>query len=294
MELESSRVFVKVVQLGSFSKAALLLKMPVSSVSRTISGLEGEVGTKLLTRTTRSLRLTAAGRGFFESCVGPVQLLEDARRSLQGRDSIMAGPIKLTAPEDLGKYVVTPAIASLAREHPDLMFEFNFTDQMVDLVAEGYDLAVRIGPLAPSRLRARKAGAVRMILVASQAYLKNAPPLREPRDLERHSILLFSDEAVPKLQLHSKKSSTTVRVRPRVHGNQMESLLHLAAHHAGVAAVPQFTFENTPSTGLVRVLADWTLGNYTAYIVSPGGADRPARVRLAAERLAETLEKMLS
>src|SRR4051812_36061970 len=110
MDLELTRYFVKVVQNGSFSRAADLLKLPKSTVSKAITRLEHDTGTKLLLRTTRSLTLTAAGRAFYDTCLGPVHILEDAQKSLYGQDSILSGTLKITAPEDLGAHVISPAV----------------------------------------------------------------------------------------------------------------------------------------------------------------------------------------
>lgn len=296
MELESTRIFVKVVQQGSFSKAAQLLKLPLSTVSRTISRLEAEIGTKLLHRTTRSLKLTAPGRVYFESSASSIQTLEDARRSLQGSDSIVAGIVKITAPEDLGKYAVTPIIAELMREYPELIFDFLYTDQVIDLVGEGFDLAIRVGQLESSRLTAKKVGQIEMVLVASPEYLAKNPKIREPRDLESQSVIFFSpDLAASKLKLQSKTRSVTIKVEGRAHGNQMESLLALSSLHAGISIVPHFACKQLLNEKhLVRVLPEWSVGGYPAYIVSTGGPMPSARVRLVSNRLAEALMKILN
>lgn len=296
MELESTRIFVKVVQQGSFSKAAQILKLPLSTVSRTISRLESEIGTKLLHRTTRSLKLTAPGRVYFESSASSIQTLEDARRSLQGNDSIVAGTVKITAPVDLGKYAVTPLIAAMMREHPDLVFDFQYTDQVVDLVGEGFDLALRVGQLEASRLTAKKVGQIEMVLVASPEYLAKNPKIREPRDLENHRVIFFSpDESASKLKLQSKTRSLSIKVESRAHGNQMESLLTLSSLHAGISVVPHFACKQLlHEKRLVRILPEWSVGSYPAYIVSTGGLTPPTRVRLVSDRLAEALSKILN
>src|SRR6266566_5612916 len=189
MELEPTRIFVKVVQQGSFSRAAELLKLPKSTVSRAVSRLETESGTKLLLRTTRSLTLTASGRAFYESCVGPIHALEDARKSLDGQDSIVVGTIRITAPEDFGTLVVSPAIGKLAKEHTGLVFEMHYTEKFVDLIKDGYDLAVRLGKLSPSRLKVRRFGEVAIIAVAAPEYLKQRPAIKKPQDLAMHDCM---------------------------------------------------------------------------------------------------------
>ena len=281
MELETTRIFIKVVQQGSFSKAANLLKMPVSNVSRAVSYLEAEVGTTLLQRTTRTLRLTSAGQAFFEASVGPIQILEDAKRSLQGTDSIIAGSVKLTAPEDLGEFAVSPALAKLMKKHPSLSFDFNYTDEIVDLVSEGYDLAVRLGRLNPSRFKAIKVGEVSIIAVASPTYLSSRAQIRSSKDLVQNDLLYFAG-TIPSSH------------RPKAAGNQMRSLVTLARLGAGIALVPQFTCRQEIEQGkLVRVLPTWTSSRFTVSLVSATTSQMPARVRIVTDELVNSLKEAL-
>lgn len=282
MELETTRIFVKVAQQGSFSKAARLLKLPVSTVSRAVKRLEAEIGATLLQRTTRAVRLTPGGKAFFESAVGPIQSLEDARRSLQGADSIVSGSVKLTAPDDLGAYAVTPALAGLLRKHPALNLEFNYTDEVVDLVEGGYDLAVRVGRLTASRFKAVKVGEVALIAVASPGYLAERPRVRTARDFERHELLTFSDDL------------GQLRKSPRAFGNQMEALVAMSVRGAGIAIVPQFTCQADLERGrLVRVLPDWAMSRLPVSLIMVAEAQMPARVRVVADELIVSLRQAL-
>lgn len=129
--IELTRIFVKVIQHGSFSKAADSLKIPKSTVSKAISRLERETGTKLLLRTTRSQTLTASGRAFYETCLEPLQILEDAQKSLFGKDAIIAGKIRITAPEDLGTHVIAPIIGELSQSYDKLFFELLYLNKVV-------------------------------------------------------------------------------------------------------------------------------------------------------------------
>ncbi|MDR3607637.1 MAG: LysR family transcriptional regulator [Oligoflexia bacterium] len=282
MELESTRIFVKVVQYGSFSRAASSLKMPVSSVSRAVSRLEREIGATLLQRTTRSLKLTASGQAFFDSSVGPIQLLEDARRSLQGTDSIVAGLVKITATEDLGKLAVTPALIALMRKHPALAFEFSYSDELVDLVSGGFDLAVRVGRLASSRFKAIKVGEIAIIAVASPPYLAANPEVRKPKDLAQHTLL-------------GSTGSLGTDQHPRVIGNEMSTLVAIARHGAGIALVPQFVCDRDLKNGsLIRVLPGWSSARFPVFLVSVAKSEMPARVRIVADALTSSLKNVLS
>lgn len=291
MEIESCRIFVKVVQLGSFSKAAELLKLPKSTVSRTISRLERETETKLLLRTTRSITLTSAGRLFYESCLGPIQTLEDARKSLQGQDSIIAGTVRLTAPEDLGTQIISPALGKLAKEHPQLNFDLSYTDQVVDLVKEGFDMAIRVGPLRPSRFKAKRLGDVILIPVAAPDYLKIKGTPKSPNDLKNHDCLTFNDYITkPQWKLKSEGKSIQAAIKVKVSSNQMSSLLSLALESAGIAFIPLFLAKPYINSGrLCRVLPDWKGESLPLYLVTPTGTSDSSRLKLIADELSEVI-----
>jgi DNA-binding transcriptional LysR family regulator len=294
MQLEPTRIFVKVVQQSSFSRAAELLKLPKSSVSRAISHLEHESGTKLLLRTTRSLTLTASGRAFYESCVGPIQALEDARKSLDGQDSIVVGTVRITAPEDFGAYVISPVIGKLAKAHPGLVFELHYTDSILDLVKGGYDLAIRIGKLSPSRLKAKRFGEVVFVAVAAPEYLKQRPAIKKPQDLAAHDCIMFTPRSpAPAWTFRSAGKTARVPIKPRLVVNQMTSLIAMAVQGVGIAFVPMFLCKPELASGrLVRVLADWNGDSMPVSIVSPVGSSSSSRLKLISNQIAETIAEL--
>lgn len=296
MDLELIRIFVKVVQNNSFSRAAEILKLPKSTVSKAVTRLESETGTRLLVRTTRSLTLTAAGRAFHESCLGPIQLLEDARKSLDGRDSMLTGLIRLTAPEDLGAAIISPELARLAMAHPGLSFEMVYTDEIVDLVKDGFDLAVRIGPPRESRLKAKKVGEVELVTVAAPSYLKTAPRLREPGDLMNHLCLGLNHRVMLKTwTLKSKKGTVHASVNPRLVCNQTSSLRQAALAGGGVALVPHYLCLGDIEAGtLDRVLPDWRSPGRQVSILSPISSTSSARLKITSEHLAGALSRALA
>ncbi len=293
--IELVRFFVSVVQFGSFSKAADHLQVPKSTLSKAVSKLEKQSNTILLVRTTRSLRLTAAGRVFFEACLEPLQKLEEAHKSLQGHDSIVSGLIRLTAPEDLGTEIIAPVIAELMKTHPALSFDLHYTDEILDLARDGFDLAVRIGKLRESRLKAKTIGEVSLSLVASQEYLKRHSRLRHPQDLENHQCLSMKAYATQqRWQLQSKKGSCFVKITPRVVCNQMTSLLQMAIADGGVALVPTFLCHRPiEEKKLVYVLPDWQHPGAVASLVSPLATNSSARLKFVAEKIISETRKSL-
>jgi LysR family transcriptional regulator, regulator for bpeEF and oprC len=296
MSLDLVRIFVKVVQSGSFSKAGLHLRLPKSTVSKSVAKLERETGTKLLLRTTRSLTLTAAGRAFYESCLGPMNSIEEAQRSLQGQDSMLHGTLKITAPEDLGNEVIAPAVAKLARRHPSLRFELLFTDEVVDLVEQGFDLAVRIGKLGVSGLKAKKIGEVTLVPVAAPSYLKSREKIEKPRDLLNHDCLsLYARAASAEWTLRSARETVRVPVQTRITANQMSSLLRAATAGAGVAFVPSYFCRRELESGkLERVLPAWTGESLGVSLVSPLSISSAARLKLVGEFLFTEVQKGLA
>jgi DNA-binding transcriptional LysR family regulator len=284
-----------VVKTGGFSKAANALRIPKSTISKAVSRLESESGTKLLLRTTRSQTLTAAGKAFYDSCVGPIQAIEDARKSLSGSDSLLTGTLKITAPEDLGTEVLAPCAGRLVQKHPGLNFELRYTDEILDLVKDGFDLAVRIGVLKESGLKIKKLGEVHLYLVASAKYLKAGAKIQKPEDLHDHMCLtLGSGVGRTHWNLKSKTSSAKITIAPRIVSNQMSSLLRAASHSAGIALVPSFLCRDAIEAGkLERVLPQWTSQGMPVSLLSPLPFSSSARLRTVTDHLVSELQAAL-
>lgn len=296
MEIESSRIFVKVVELGSFSKAADLLKLPKSTVSRTVSRLELEAGTKLLLRTTRSMTLTLAGQVFYESCLGPVLALEEARKTLYGKDSMLSGLVRLTAPEDLGLEMITPVLSKMTKSHPELNFQLNYTDKMVDLVKEGFDIAIRLGKLSSNRHKARKIGEIKMVLVASPKYFKGRSFPKSPEELIHHDCCSFNlGSSTGAWVLVKNGSRTNVKANVRIQANQMSSLLKFANQGIGIGLLPYFLCSKHIESGeLLRVLPEWEGLSYPVSIVTPPGNSQSERLKVVVEHLSKVMKEVLS
>lgn len=295
MDIELVHIFVKVVKTGGFSKAGEALKIPKSTVSKAVTRLEEETGTKLLLRTTRSQTLTAAGKAFYDSCVGPIQAIEDAQKSLSGQDSLLTGIIKITAPEDLGTEVLAPAAGDLIQKHPGLNFELVYTDEVMDLVKEGFDLAVRIGTPKESGLKIKKVGEVHLHLVASPKYLKRNAKIQKPEDLQNHACLSL-EHNINRCQwnLKSKTSSAKVTINPRIASNQMSSLMKAAINDAGVALVPSYLCRPLIESGeLVRVLPQWTSQGLPVSMLSPLPFSSSARLRMTVDYFIMKLQDAL-
>tara|TARA_B100000749_G_scaffold280259_1_gene275687 strand:+ start:47749 stop:48648 length:900 start_codon:yes stop_codon:yes gene_type:complete len=296
IDLELIRIFVKVIQQGSFSKASIILGIPKSTVSKSVTKLEETLGTKLLLRTTRSQSLTSSGRLFYETCLEPIQVLEDAQRSMTGQDSIVSGNIKITAPEDIGYQIVSPIVGELTQKYPELTFEMHFTNSIVDLIADGFDLAVRIGPLRESNLKARKIGNLDMSLVAADSYLKKHPPILKPKDLENHDVLMLPPVSSKNYwSLVKGKTQVKVPVKTRLVSNQITSLLYSAAAGGGITLAPAFLCRNLlEEKGLIRVLPEWKIKGIPISLVSPIATSSSARLKIVSDALFDTISSRLN
>ncbi len=180
---ETLRAFVQVAESGNLSKAAEALQVAVSAVSRRITELEQRLGTQLLQRTTRQMRLTPAGEQFRVRACQILQSLEEAEAEAAGQAQALAGPLRMAAPLSFGQTHLTPILIDFAREHEQVMLDVDFSDRQVDLVAEGHDLAIRIGNLSDSSLIARKLAEVRLIVSASPAFWETYGVPDTPHDL---------------------------------------------------------------------------------------------------------------
>lgn len=184
-------VFIAVVEHGSFTAGAVALSTTPSVLSRSVSRLEVRLGRQLLQRTTRRVSLTEAGRLYLEQARAAFSLLDEAGRDAQGQEGDLTGRVRLSVPTTYGHYRLPPLLARFARQYPQVQVELNITNRNVDLVAEGFDLAIRLGQLPDSGLVARKLEDAALLLVASPDYLQRMGTPRTLEELQRHLCLPF-------------------------------------------------------------------------------------------------------
>ena len=191
--LQSMRAFRAVVELKSFRRAGDRLDLGSSAVSKLVAALERELGTALLARTTRSLSLTEAGTAFYESAVRITDEADHAVDRVREHDGQPSGVLRVSVPASFGICWLAPRLPRFLERHPRLRMDLSLNDRLVDLVAEGFDCALRIATgLRDSTMHARPLGDVHRVLVAAPRYLRRAPPLRAPADLAAHNALEFS------------------------------------------------------------------------------------------------------
>ena len=193
-DLNELSIFVRVAELGSFSGAARVLGMPVSSVSRKIAELEARLGLNLIKRTTRKLNLSEPGQSFFERCAPLLRGLEEAEAGLTEARVELEGVLHVTAPAALGRGEFIDFVSSFLSKHPKLGIDLAVTNQYLDFVATQVDVAIRFGELSDSGVIAKRLGSSQRVLVAAPAYLKQRGRPRLPEDLSRHDAVLFSSK----------------------------------------------------------------------------------------------------
>ncbi|HEX7233548.1 MAG TPA: LysR family transcriptional regulator [Candidatus Binatia bacterium] len=270
MDLDAIAVFVKVVQAGSFSEAAKILKMPNSTVSAKVAALEKSLGVTLLQRTTRRLHLTEAGEGYFRRCLRALEELEAAQNELENEKGEPKGLLRITAPAELGRGALPPLLDLLMKRHPGIDIDLVITSRVADLVAENIDIAVRAGPLKDSGLIARRFVLGQFGLWASPGYLKKHSIPKSPDDLSRHDFLRFAPFTGRKLQLSNGREQAILTLPGRITADDFETLRSLAVLGWGIALLPSFLCaEEAKERRLVSVLPDWRGESVTISIVYP-------------------------
>lgn len=292
---QAINAFVAVVESGSFAKAAEKLDQSVSAVSRQVAELERHLDARLLQRTTRRLSLTEAGRAFHERAVQLLADLEEAEASAGAGGVTPRGTLKVTAPITYGTRVLAPLIASFTARHDQLRVDVDLSDRMVDIVDEGFDLAVRIGDIKSPLLVARRIGTTRLVCCASPAYLQRHGTPRSPDDLARHACLTYEYAALRHQWRFTGADGRelAVRVGGPLHANNGRMLAALAAEGAGIVCEPDFILAPELARGaLVPVLPAWRLPAIPIHAAYASRRHLSAKVRafvaFLAERLAAT------
>ena len=276
--------FVRVVETGAFSRAAERMGMSKSIVSRRVARLEAQLGARLLTRSAQGAQPTDVGQAYYERAANILAELEAAEEVVAEAVTQIAGPIRLSAPLSFGVLHLAPALAEFAAAHPKVELDIALEDKMVDLIAGGFDLAVRIGTLPDSALIARRIAPVRKVPVASPAYLAERGRPGHPRDLASHDILLYGNE---QWRFRVGKSWEYVRGRPRMRADNGEMLRAAAVAGLGICVLPSFiaapAFENGT---LEPLLVEFPMEEGGLHVVMPPGRATTARVRALVDFLA--------
>lgn len=291
MDLNAMTVFAKVAQCQSFTQAARALGLPKSTVSRRIADLERELGARLLQRTTRRLSLTDAGRTFERHCARIVAEVEDAERAVSELHRAPRGLLRVSAP--LSFEFLGGLVAEYLAEHPDVTIDLVCTDRVVDLVDEGFDLAIRAGKLADSSLVARRLGGVRRRLVASPDYLERRGKPRSPAALAEHDCLVFGGGPRTgsfRLEREPGREPLEVPLRARFVVNDVGVLFEATLAGLGIALLPETRVAEALASGrLAAVLPRWSSPEVPLHAVVPSARHLAPKVKSFLAHLAARL-----
>jgi DNA-binding transcriptional LysR family regulator len=287
-ELEDLRSFVEVIESGGLNRAAARLGVAKSIISRRITRLEADLGTRLLTRSTRGISPTEAGMEFKVRCDRILADLEEARDAVTQQGQSVRGRLRLSAPMALGVRHLAPVLTDLARLHPALELDVSYTDRVVDLLGEGFDAAIRIGSLRDSSLVARRIAPVHAVVVASPDYLSRHGRPRTPQDLTQHECLIYTGTLVPEWHFQSGKRRTSIRPQGRLRSDSGEAILQWAIAGLGIADAPSFMLSDAIENGeLEPLLLDYPRPEYGIHVVRPPGSYVPGKVRVLIDTLVE-------
>lgn len=291
-DLEAWAVFAKVAETGSFARAAAELGLSRATVSKALGRLEARVGASLLNRTSRRLSLTDTGR---RAAAGAARLLAEAETveaEATSQAVVPQGLVRMTAPMSFGTAHVAPLLPDLFLAHPGIAIDLHLADAVVDLVGDGFDLALRIAALADSSLRARRICRIRRLLIGAPAYFARRGRPEHPRDLASHTCIAYAYSPTPDRWrfVHVSGEEAVAAPAGPLRANNGDAMRPVLLAGLGLAVLPEFLVaEDIASGGLETAMAGWSMPPITLNIVTPPGGHRPARVAAVIDFLARRL-----
>jgi DNA-binding transcriptional LysR family regulator len=280
--IQSIKVFIRVVDLGSFSKAAAEIGIGQSAVTKQIAQLEAKLGSRLLHRSTHGVSPTEIGRLYYEKCKLIAHHVDEAESVAALMQSQLQGSLRISSSVAFGRRVLVPLMVKFMKQHPKVVLDVSFEDRYVDLVAQGVDLAIRMGRLADSSLGSRYLGLNPWTIVAAPQYLERRGEPVSPQELEAHDALIYSTVQGDArwLLTGSDGQVHSITVKGPLRSNNLSALLSAVRSGMGLAALPWYVAHESVRTGVVRpVLTGWTLPSQEIHAVFPSPRLLPAKVQ---------------
>ncbi len=293
--MQSMAVFRRVAEAGSFSAVARETAMSQSSVSKHVAALEERLGAKLLNRSTRQLNLTEAGSEYYHYCVRILNAFQEAEASVGKGKILPTGALRISSTTPFGKVFVLPCLNDFLQQYPDISVDYIMEDRQIDLLKEGIDLAVRVGPLEDSSLIARKIGSGKRVVVASPQYLLQHGFPKTPAELQKHNCLLYSQLKSPKEWFfHSAQyGDETVQVDGRLRVSSNEAMVEAALNGIGIACLCEWHVRDYIKRGKLTVLLQkYQLTPYDIHVVYPERKFVPQKVKCLIEHLRKHLQQL--
>ncbi len=292
-DLDGLRTFVTIATLGNFARASEKLGISRAMASKRISDMEAELGVKLINRTTRSMSLTEAGRKMLSTAEAVFELLEGAESEFRSATATPRGTLRVNAPMSFGVRHLGKIIDAFLLQYPEIAIELTLDDRVVNIVEEGYDVAVRIRRLEDSSLLARPLAPVRFVVCASPDYLERRGEPQRPGDLAAHDCLVYdytARQGVWSFERHGERED--VRVRGRYQGNNGDVLAQAAIDGLGLFLAPTFIAHEALRSGALQpVLRDWRAVEPALFAVMPPGRIDVLKVRAFVDFLVKSLGK---
>jgi DNA-binding transcriptional LysR family regulator len=293
MDLNLVRTFSRVVEAQSFTVAARSLGLPKSSVSRAVSRLEEELGARLLERTTRQLKLTITGRAYYDGAVRALAALTDAEQFVAESQGEPRGTIRLTVPVAVDRCFLSDVVTRFVRQYPAIRVDVSFTNRLVDLVGEGFDIGLRgaRGRMQGSSLIARKVARLSLWLFAAPAYLNGRRAPRRPADLKNHDFILFDPHGASTRtwELMGPNGAEPLEITGKLSSDDFLFIRELVLRGAGITLmVPRM--DDLQSGALVRVLPEYEVPDLSISVVMPSNRHLPRRVTLFRDALIEAFK----
>ncbi|MEO1658440.1 MAG: LysR family transcriptional regulator [Pseudomonadota bacterium] len=258
IEVLELKALASVVERGSFTAAADSLKTDKAHVSRIVSRLEKKLNAQLLQRSTRRLNVTEVGREFYERAAGILAALEETEASVAQSMGTPTGSLKITAGPEYGVLVVNTWITEYLKTFPKVRVQAEFTNRVTDIIHEGFDVAIRIGPLRDSELSARKLGEIDYSFYASPDYLEARKTPPTPEALQEHDLVMFAPRGTAQWKVVNKRDVRTIAAEPRFQVNNNIAAMDMAAAGMGITLLPRFMAASHVDEGALRpILKDW-------------------------------------
>jgi len=292
IDLNDMVIFAKVVDAGSISGAAREMAQPKSTISRRLKQLEERLAVRLLQRTTRSLKLTELGAVFYERCKRVQEVAEDAERSVSLGQERPSGILRISGPVETGVSQLGALIAEYSLLYPEVRVELDLSNRFVDLIEEGYDLAIRAGDLPDSTLVARRLATSRMVPCASPDYLKRKGAPEAPDELKHHRLVLYGTALKKYAYTFSgPQGIASVQFEPFHTANSLSVLRDMVKSGIGITLLPiHHTHKDVQNGKLVLLMEEWKLPEHGVYAVYPSPRHLTPKVRSFVEFLSNQFD----
>lgn len=291
-QLEDMRLFITILECKSFTAAADQTGLSKQFVSRRLMQLEARLGVRLINRSTRKLDVTPLGQAYYESAKKILQQVEEAEQAISQQRAIPRGALRLSAPMSFGTLYLSSLLPDFLERYPEISIELDLSDRTVDMLDEGYDMAVRIGVLADSSLIARSLGTSDMLTCCSPAYLARRGTPLEPADLTQHECLLYGHSKSVDWVYQRAGQPERIAVRGRYRVNNGELIRDAALAGLGVALLPTFILgQHLESGALVPILKDFQPPPLTIYALYPQHRQVSLLIRVFSNYLHERLSQ---